>query len=43
VLAWLLGVKGRVVNGVVGLLSCVGLGNCVGTGVYRERRGVENR
>jgi hypothetical protein len=29
-LAWLLGGKGKVVNGVFGLRSCVGTGNCVG-------------
>ena len=34
--------KGKVINGVVGLLSCVGLRDYVGTGIYRERRGGRN-
>jgi hypothetical protein len=42
VLAWLLCGKGKVVNGVVNLRSCVGLGDDVGVGVYRERRGGRN-
>ena len=42
-LAWLLGGKGKVVNGVVVLLSCVGLGDDVGVGVYWERRGGGNK
>ena len=40
-LAWKLCSKGRLVNSVVGLLGCVGLGD-VGTGLYRERRGGRN-
>jgi hypothetical protein len=41
-LAWKLCSKRRLVNNVVGLLGCVGLGNYVGTGLYRERRGGRN-
>lgn len=42
-LAWKLCAKSRVVNGVVGLRSCVGLGDCIDTGIYRERRGGGNK
>jgi hypothetical protein len=38
----LLGGKGKVVKGVFGLRSCVGLGDDVGVRVYRERRGGGN-
>ena len=41
-LAWLLCSKGKLVNSVVSLLGCVGLGDYVGTGLYRERRGGRN-
>jgi hypothetical protein len=43
-LAWKLCSKGGLVNGVVGLLGCVGLGDYVGTGIgiHRERRGGRN-
>jgi hypothetical protein len=43
VLACLLDGKGEVVGCVVWLLSSVDLGNYVGVGVYRERRGGRNR
>jgi hypothetical protein len=43
VLACLLDGKGEVVSCVVWLLSSVDLGNYVGVGVYRERRGGGNK
>jgi hypothetical protein len=42
VLAWKLCGKGKVVKGVIRLLSCVGLGDDVSVGVYQERRGGRN-
>jgi hypothetical protein len=38
-LAWLLGGKGKVVNGVFGIRNCVGLRDDVGVRAYRKRRG----
>jgi hypothetical protein len=43
VLACLLDGKGEVVSCVVWLRSSVDLGNYVGVGVYRERRGGRNK
>jgi hypothetical protein len=37
-LAWKLCNKGGLINGVVCLLGCVGRGDYIGTGLYRERK-----